>query len=56
MADTKKYNSDGRSAEDKALDKFAEMMIERISSIQQDWKKKGDCHGRRISLVESITA
>ena len=39
MADTKKYNSDGRSAEDKALDKFAEMMIERISSIQQDWKK-----------------
>ena len=39
MADTKKYNSDGRSAEDKALDKFAEMMIDRISSIQQDWKK-----------------
>ena len=39
MADNKKYNSDGRSAEDRALDKFAEMMIERISSIQQDWKK-----------------
>ena len=39
MADNKKYNSDGRSAEDRALDKFAEMMVERISSIQQDWKK-----------------
>ena len=39
MAENKKYNSDGRTAEDRALDKFAEMMIERISSIQQDWKK-----------------
>lgn len=39
MADKKNYNSDGRSAEDRALNKFAEMMIERISSIQQDWKK-----------------
>ena len=39
MADNKKYNSDGRTAEDRALDKFAEMMIDRISSIQQDWKK-----------------
>ena len=27
MADNKKYNSDGRTAEDRALDKFAEMMI-----------------------------
>ena len=39
MAENKKYNSGGRTAEDRALDKFAEMMIERISSIQQDWKK-----------------
>ena len=27
MADNKKYNTDGRSSEDRALDKFAEMMI-----------------------------
>lgn len=27
MADYKKNNSDGRSNEDKALDRFAEMMI-----------------------------
>lgn len=28
-----------RSAEDRALDKFADMMIEKIKSISQDWKK-----------------
>lgn len=28
MADYKKYNTDGRSSEDRALDKFAEMMID----------------------------
>ena len=27
MAENKKYNSDGRTAEDRALDKFAEMMV-----------------------------
>jgi len=27
------------SATDKALDRFATMMIEKIESIQQDWKK-----------------
>ena len=27
MADYKKYNTDGRSSEDRALDKFVEMMI-----------------------------
>ena len=32
-------NADGRSAEDKALDKFAELMIEKISNLQGDWKK-----------------
>ena len=35
----KNYRSDGRSAEDRALDRFAEMMIEKISSIKEDWKK-----------------
>ena len=39
MADYKKNNSDGRSNEDKALDRFAEMMIEKISTLQNDWKK-----------------
>ena len=32
-------NADGRSAEDRALDKFAELMIEKISTLQGDWKK-----------------
>ena len=35
----KNYHSDGRSGEDKALDRFADMMIEKISTIQSDWKK-----------------
>ena len=32
-------NADGRSAEEKAMDKFAELMIEKISNLQGDWKK-----------------
>lgn len=32
-------NADGRSAEDKAMDKFAELMIEKITNLQGDWKK-----------------
>lgn len=39
MAGYKKYNNDGPSAEDKALDLFAEMMIERIETISKDWSK-----------------
>lgn len=39
MAYKKDNTSDGRTAEDRALDRFAEMMIEKISSIQQDWRK-----------------
>lgn len=35
----KNYNSDGPSAEDKALDRFVELMVERIRTIQADWKK-----------------
>ena len=37
-----RYNkaaTDGPSSEDKALDLFAEMMIEKIESINKDWKK-----------------
>ena len=39
MPDNKKYKSDGRSSEDRALDRFAEMMIEKIKALQGDWKK-----------------
>lgn len=39
MPDNKKYKSDGRSSEDRALDRFAEMMIEKIKKLQGDWKK-----------------
>ena len=39
MAGYNKYNNDGPSAEDKALDLFADMMIERIETISKDWSK-----------------
>ena len=39
MAYKKDYNSDGSSAEDRALDRFAELMIQKISSISNDWEK-----------------
>ena len=39
MAGYKKRNTDGPNSEDKALDLFAEMMIEKIEGIHQDWKK-----------------
>ena len=38
----KKYNggnSDGKSAEDRALDRFAELIIEKVETLQGDWKK-----------------
>ena len=36
---SKNYRNDGRTAEDRALERFTEMMIDKISSIQEDWKK-----------------
>ena len=33
------YNTDGLSAEDRALNTFAELMIEKINNLQEDWKK-----------------
>lgn len=39
MAYKKKFNADGPSAEDRALDRFAELMIEKINNLQSDWKK-----------------
>lgn len=39
MAYRKKSQTDGPSAEERALNKFAELMIEKIKSIQKDWDK-----------------
>ncbi|WP_281962473.1 zincin-like metallopeptidase domain-containing protein [Bacteroides nordii] len=39
MASYRKRNTDGPNSEDKALDLFAEMMIERIETINKDWTK-----------------
>lgn len=41
MADYKKYNTDGRSSEDRALDKFAEMMIEKINTLRTTGRSPG---------------
>lgn len=50
MAGYRKRNTEGPSSEDKALDLFAEMMIEKIESIHKDWHKpwftEGHCNGR----------
>ena len=43
MAGYKNYKSDEKSSEDKALDLFAEMMIERIETISKDWSKPWLC-------------
>lgn len=45
MAYKKNYHSDGPSAEDRALDRFAELMIEKIKTLQSDWKKPWFCEG-----------
>ena len=37
--DHKNYNSDGKSSEDRALDRFTDMLIEKIQKLQGDWKK-----------------
>lgn len=39
MAGKKFYNSDGPSAEDRALERFADMLIEKVETLQGDWKK-----------------
>ncbi|MBQ6178631.1 MAG: DUF1738 domain-containing protein [Bacteroidales bacterium] len=39
MPTDKKYNSDGPSAADKALERFTELMIQKIETLQGDWKK-----------------
>ena len=39
MASDKKYHNDGPSAADKALERFTELMIDKIQTLQGDWKK-----------------
>ena len=39
MPTDKKYHADGPSATDKALERFAELMIDKIETLQGDWKK-----------------
>ena len=39
MPSDKKYNNEGPSAADKALERFAELMIAKIETLQGDWKK-----------------
>ena len=53
--DNKNYNSDGRSAEDKALDKFAELMIEKLETIQGDWKKPWFTQGVTASIPKNLS-
>ncbi len=35
----RKYNNDGPSAADRALERFTELMIDKIRTLQGDWKK-----------------
>ena len=39
MAGYRRQNADGPNSEEKALDLFAKMMIEKIESINKDWRK-----------------
>ena len=39
MAGYRRQNTDGPNSEDKTLDLFAEMMIEKLENISKDWKK-----------------
>lgn len=45
MAYYKRPVSNGPSAEDKAMDKFTELIIDRIKEIQTDWQKPWLCPG-----------
>ena len=56
MAGYRKKNADGPNSEDKALDLFAEMMIEKIEGIQKDWKKPWFTEGTLFHLYTSDAA
>ena len=55
MAEKKNYNSDGRSAEDRTLDKFAELLIGKLETIQADWKKPWFTEGVSTSLPKNLS-
>ena len=55
MAYRKNYNSDGKSAEDRTLDKFAELLIEKLETIQADWKKPWFTEGVSTSLPKNLS-
>lgn len=60
MAGYRRQNADGPNSEEKALDLFAEMMIEKIESINEDWRKPGSrkahCSGRATCPDANTTA
>lgn len=39
MARKNDYHRDGPSAEDRALERFTELMIDKIPTLQKDWSK-----------------
>ena len=39
MPNNRNFNADAQSATDRALDKFTDLMIEKIETLQGDWKK-----------------
>ena len=51
----KNYNSDGKSTEDRTLDKFAELLIEKLETIQADWKKPWFTEGVSTSLPKNLS-
>ena len=57
MAYKKFNNSDngGRSAEDRALDKFAELLIAKLETIKSDWKKPWFTEGVSTSLPKNLS-
>ena len=55
MAGRKNYNSDGKSAEDRTLDKFAELLIGKLETIQADWKKPWFTEGVSASLPKNLS-
>lgn len=55
MAERKNYSGDGRSAEDRALDKFAELLISKLETIQSDWKKPWFTQGVSTSLPKNLS-
>ena len=60
MAGYRRQNTEGPNSEDKALDLFAEMMIEKLENISKDWKKpwftEGSLQWPRIQRYECAYA